>query len=409
MVIIQPFKGIHYRTLRKDGIQNFICPPYDVIPVEERAWYRQVSPYNIVRLELPQGKNKYLTAQSIYKKWITKHVLEQDSSAAFYIYSQSFNNLTDSKIYTRYGIFVALKAEPFGKNVRPHEHTFKKYKNDRLRLYNATKLNISPVFGIFSDNNNRITKFIHSYCLKNQPVNDFYDKYHTRQRLWVVSSPELCDNISKMFKKTVVYIADGHHRYETGVMYAKNNRGIDSAQYCLVGLTAMEDPGLLVLPTHRMAVLKNKIELNKLFNELRTYFVFTPVNNFVPKKNITCIISYLGKKFSVKLTPKGIAEIRKMHPRASNIYRQLEVTVLHSLLIPKLPVHEVRYYKNFSDLSSDSKKYAGNKVFSIFLPSPRIKDVKAVANNSEFMPHKSTYFYPKLPTGMVMYSLKNSR
>ena len=420
MAEIRPFKAVKY-NLQNVDIKKVTAPPYDVISEKQQDELYKISDKNIVRLILGKEiagdddiNNKYKRASEFYQKWQDDKTLIQEDKEAIYIYMQDFE--FDSKKYTRTGFLCLLKQEPlFGGTIYPHERTLSKPKADRLNLTRACKTNFSPIFGLYNDNGG--VKQIISETIKNNPEIDFYDENNERHRLWIVKDDSKLSKIVSELKDKKIFIADGHHRYETAMNYAKEmkEQGIDgNFNFVLTFLCDMDDKGLAIFPTHRV-VNDSSINLEKFMKDLEQYFVIqksskntikSDLETEYNKKNIAfglyngndCFVLVLKDKAGLKNLING-----------SEYYRELDVAVLESLIFEKIlnfskeDIAEQKHLKYIKDFSETIEAIDSKKFNLAFIMNPtRIEQIKNVSLAGEVMPQKSTYFYPKLLTGLVL-------
>src|SRR6478752_4184341 len=258
MADISPFAGLRYATERVGDLASVLCPPYDVISEDERRELEARHPENVVRLELPRGLDeaRYTMAARLLASWTTEGILKPDAREAFYLYEQQFGHA--GQRYTRRGFFAAVRREPFERRVvLPHERTLSAPKEDRKRLLRATHTQISPVFGLYRDAGGAARAIIDE-AAAGAPAVDATTTDGVRHRLWVISAAPAVDGLRALLAEKQILIADGHHRYETMLGLAPELRPIDVAagaaasDYAMMFLARAEDPGLLVLPTHRM-------------------------------------------------------------------------------------------------------------------------------------------------------------
>jgi uncharacterized protein (DUF1015 family) len=405
MAEIKAFNAVRYS---KEVITNFICPPYDVINDAEKEKLKNLSPYNIVNIELSDPsskKNKYKNAAYLFEKWRKECVLTKDCEPALYFYEQIFE---DHGIkMTRRGFFAALKLENphLGKSaIKPHEKTLAKPKADRLSLLKAVKANISPIFGLFDDDK----LFAVETCKKisrRAPAATARDKEGTFHKLWAVTDEDIIKDMEKYIAVKKIFIADGHHRYETAWHYSHEKKEKDKKyspdnayNYVLTYLCPIEDPGISIWPTHRVIEEPKDLEEN-----IEKYFDVYPSKYFqrFSKKEIQPMLLYKDGKYRVLMVKKE-SLLKKNMPGKSKAYRNLAVSALHYLLIPKADASEFTYVK--SDKEAVMLAGKTNKIAVIVPPTP-VSSLKAIGLNNEMMPQKSTYFYPKLASGIVMRTI----
>ncbi|MDR1695850.1 MAG: DUF1015 domain-containing protein [Endomicrobium sp.] len=402
MAEVKPFSAVRYS---KENISNLICPPYDVINDAEKKRLQKLSPYNIVNIELsdPKGKkNKYANAADIFKTWLAGGVLKQDDKPAYYFYEQVFKD--QGKKMTRRGFFAALKlVDPHsGKGaVKPHEKTLAKPKADRLSLLKAVKANISPIFGLFDDEK-RVMVELCKKAAKKVPSASAKDKEGVFHKLWVVTDEKILKTVEKYLAAKKMFIADGHHRYETAWNYSQEQKAKDKKysadkayNYVLTYLCPMEDPGISIWPTHRVIGEPKDLEA-----DIEKYFDVHPAKDFqkLSKKEIQPLMIFKGGKSRV-LTVKSESILKKAMPDKGKAYRNLAVSALHYVLIPDIEAAEFTYVKNDKEALALARKTGK---IAIIVPATPVESLKAISLNNEMMPQKSTYFYPKLASGIVI-------
>ncbi|MDR1433926.1 DUF1015 domain-containing protein [Candidatus Endomicrobiellum devescovinae] len=406
MADIKPFRAIRYS---EENITNFICPPYDVISPSEKERLQKLSQFNIVNIELPDQtnkNNKYRNAAELLHLWQDEGVLVRDDIPAFYFYEQVFN---DHGIkMTRRGFFAALKLEnPHSQkgSIKPHEKTLSKPKADRLSLLKATKANISPIFGLFDDERHIIVDICKKIAKRN-PSAVAKDKDGVFHKLWTVDDKDIIKTLEKYLLNKKIFIADGHHRYETAWNYSQERKEKDKHysqysdyNYVMSYLCPMEDPGISIWATHRVIEAPDNLESN-----IEKYFDVHLAKDFqkLSKKEIQPIMIFKDGKYRV-LTIKKDDFLKKAMPKKSKAYRNLAVSALHYVLMPNIEASEFTYVKDDKEAVLLARK-TGRMV--IIVPPTPVQSLKAISLSNETMPQKSTYFYPKLASGIVIASVK---
>lgn len=404
MVDVIPLKGYTYNKEKAGNLSRVVALPYDVINRKMQDKYYKSSLHNIVRIILrkEKDKQKYIKAASCLNDWIRANVIIKEEKPAFYVIEQTF--FIGKKNFKRFGVFCLVKLESFGKKkILPHERTFPKHKKDRLRLMMRCKAHLSPIFGIYPgmlDLESIIGK------IKNKPDMNFNlvdGNQKVKSSVWKVQDEGSIKNIIRYFRNKKVFIADGHHRYEVSKLIKqkmkKKNHGTKnySWDYTLFCLISMQDKGLIVLPTHRAVKFFKKTDINGIKKALSSDFIVKEAGFFDYKKTI---VLYDGKKyFSIK--PKNEGFVKKIKLKRSLVWKRLPTAVLHHLIFKKLPdIQEVVYIKDEKEVVDliDSAKYD----VGFLLPGISSKSIRDIAVRLEKMPPKSTYFYPKLPTGVVI-------
>ncbi|MDR2812071.1 MAG: DUF1015 domain-containing protein, partial [Endomicrobium sp.] len=340
MAEIKPFRAIRYS---QENITNFICPPYDVISPLEKERLQKLSQFNIVNIELPDDRtnknNKYKNAAELLHLWQNEGVLVCDNIHAFYFYEQVFNN--HGIKMTRRGFFAALKLEnPHSQkgSIKPHEKTLSNPKADRLSLLKATKANISPIFGLFDDEC-RIVVGICKNIAKRNPSSVAKDKDGVFHKLWTIDDKDIIKTLEKYLLNKKIFIADGHHRYETAWNYSQERKEKDKYysqysdyNYVMSYLCPMEDPGISIWATHRVIEAPDNLEAN-----IEKYFDVHLAKDFqkLSKKEIQPIMIFKDRKYRV-LTIKKDDFLKKAMPKKSKAYRNLAVSALHYVLMPNI-------------------------------------------------------------------------
>jgi uncharacterized protein (DUF1015 family) len=432
MADIRAFRGFRYDLGRVGSLSDVVAPPYDVVgPDLQEKLYRQ-SDFNAIRLELAREEpgdtdteNRYARAARTLKEWVNGNVLRQDTSRSLYIYEQEF--AAEGKTHTRRGFFARVRLEPFGKGkIFAHEQTMSGPKEDRLKLYRATGFNLSPIFSLYPDHDGAVAKLLDPFTLKGPPL-VAKDHLGVTNRLWVVSDTNTVSAVVGLMGPKPLYIADGHHRYETGLKYLEERSAAGEvpdneapANFTLMMLVGMSDPGLVILPTHRLIGGLGAVNTEQLEKVLAEHFDI--VERCGPSAKAAW--EYLqmdgsqnalgfgttadGRWFVAKLRdPSVMAELAADH---SAEWQGLGVSILHKLVIERLLREKVggtpvcRYVHTLQEVTDD---VAARKCqVAVLVPPVTMEHVEQIAGNLETMPAKSTYFYPKLLTGMVFNSLK---
>ncbi|MDR2709221.1 MAG: DUF1015 domain-containing protein [Elusimicrobiota bacterium] len=400
---IKPFNAWRYSHA---NLTDLICPPYDIISQEEKKKLQKRSTYNIVNIELSdptETANKYRNAAAIFKTWQKEEILVCDENPAFYLYEQIFE-YKGIKM-TRRGFFCALKLDdPHSQkgSVKPHEKTLAKPKADRLSLLRATRANVSPIFGLFDDDKKFIEKLCAKISQKRAPNATAFEKQGVVHKIWAVSDEHILKDIEKFLANKKMIIADGHHRYETAWNYSQERKEKDANfsadkdyNFVLAFLCPIEDPGILILPTHRLIDEPADME-----NNIAKFFDVWQEKDLpkLLKKDVQPLIIFKNNKKRV-LTIKNETLLKKAMPKKCKAYRNLAVSILHYILMPKIDPSDFVYVHDDKEAIIRAKKE--NKI-AIIVPATPAKALKAISLNNEMMPQKSTYFYPKLASGLVI-------
>ncbi|MEE0265605.1 MAG: DUF1015 domain-containing protein [Acutalibacteraceae bacterium] len=427
MAIIKAYKGLRFNCEKAGKICELVCPPYDIINDEQREGYINTNPCNIIRLELPKGENRYEQAADILNSWLADGTLIKEDKPAIYIYEEEFTAY--GKRNSIKGIICRVKIEEFSKGViLPHEFTLSKAKEDRLNLMKATNCNFSQIYSLYMDGGNNTLGKIDALSA-GKPDIELADCEDVVHRMWIITDENAISEICNDFIDRKLYIADGHHRYETALNYrnylrenGKAKEG-DACDYQMMMLVDMEHPGLVVFPTHRLVRDLESFDAEKVLESCREYFDITEYEDIATiETNLMELYNegkkayafYSGNKRYSLLVLKDMEIIRQLLPDASKPTQELDVTVLHTLILEKVfgidPENMAKqinltYTKIFDEAISSVD--TGKAQCAFILNPTRVSEIRDVASNGEKMPQKSTYFYPKMITGLVMNQLED--
>lgn len=422
MANIKPFKALRFNTKIAGNIKDLVSPPYDIINDKQYKNYIDSSEFNIVRLGLPKGIDPYNNAKHLLNEWIKNGILKKDEQDSIYIYEEEFNLSGQNKKIR--GFICLVKLEEFSKKIiLPHEETLSKAKEDRLNLLKATSCNFSQIYSLYIDEQNKTTSIINTACSR-KPDIETTDSEHLTHRIWQITDKNIIDNLSKQFANKKLYIADGHHRYETAINYRnylKENNIIKNespANYTMMMLVNIADEGLVVFPTHRLIKNINNFNSDEVIYKCRPYFEIEQKNNIhtineelniLYNENKKAFAFYCGEKKWTLFKLKNNINIKELVPNCSESLLNLDVTILHNLILDKAFGINKENMKNQSNLSytrstNEAIESVDNKAFQCaFILNPtRVTEIIDVALAGEKMPQKSTYFYPKLITGLIM-------
>ncbi|CAN5909655.1 DUF1015 domain-containing protein [soil metagenome] len=432
MAEIRPFQGVRYDMARVGALTDVVAPPYDVIGPDLQARLYDASPYNVIRLELnreepgdTEGADRYTRAAGFLKDWRKQGVLREDQDPAFYLYHQIFE--VEGQPHTRRGFFARVRLEPFGEGrIYPHEQTLSGPKADRLALYHATGFNLSPIFGLYPDPENAVLAAVEDGIVDRTPL-EATDHLGVLHRLWPINDPKSLTVAQGLMADKAIFIADGHHRYETGLKYRSERAEAgelsgpdDPANFCLMMLVGMSDPGLLILPTHRLIQGLPFLTTGKLAERLAPEFeiedfgegpsgcraAWQEIELHGDQDMLGFGTVVDGRWCTARL--RSDETMDALVPDHSPEWRSLGVSILHELVLKKL----------FGDLRAEATRYvhlidevlentrAGNCDLACLVPPAGMEHVESIASNLEKMPPKSTYFYPKLLTGLVLNPLR---
>lgn len=421
MAQISPFQALRF-TENAGCAKELCCPPYDIISEEQRKNYLQTNPHNIIRLELPrEGVNPYENAKKCLDEWLNTNQLKKDDKKAIYLYEEEFS--VNDTIYHLNGFICAVHLEEFSKGiVLPHEETLSKAKQDRFDLMCATECNFSQVYSLYDDSDNKVENILNK--LANQkPSIEFCDDDKIIHRLWIVPDNEDVQAICKLFAEKKLYIADGHHRYETALRYKQHriDNGLDvgNSDCMMMFLCSLQNKGLVVFPTHRVIHNTQNFDSKEFLNFAEKYFYVMPLKSYdCIEKELSTIYEGNGKAFgyydgkeSYLLVIKNIDQMQSILPNASKALRELDVTILHTLLLEEFfginkEVMAAGGRLTYTRDANEAKSLTDENADCCFILNPtRVSEIRDVALAGEKMPQKSTYFYPKLITGLVMNKL----
>ncbi len=427
MAEIRPFAALRYTDAAGDVSKN-VCPPYDIISESERLAFLEESENNIIRLELPKGDSPYEEAARSLRRMEEDGILAKDDRVGLYIYEEEFTAYGEKKKVK--GIYSLVKLCEFSEGVvLPHEETLSKAKEDRFNLMSTTFCNFSAIYSMYTDEERIIRNKIDELSARTPDV-EFPDKDGIIQRLWCVYDEEAIALITKAFADKKLYIADGHHRYETalrfrkkliadGVITSPDHKG----NYCMMMLVDIDHEGLVVFPTHRLLKYIPDFDFKRSLDKIKEYFTVEKLactrclerklSESTDKTAFGCFDGETPYLLTMKEDEATKAALSAMLPGKSEAYKSLDVAVLHSLILEKvfgIDKENMANQLNLTYTRSSEEAFEGvkNGAFQCaFLLNPtKVRQIKDVALADEKMPQKSTYFYPKLITGLVMNELE---
>ncbi len=418
MAEVRPFPGIRYRLDRPEAAADVICPPYDVISPAQQAALRDRHPQNVVRLELPEDfdsdttdDNRYTRAAGLFRRWLAEGVLQPDGAPCLYVYGQRYQ--VEGGAQERLGLVAALKVEPYEAGVvLPHEQTFPKHKEDRFRMLTTAQAQFSPIFGLYSAPELAVRQSLDQVAA-GEPAAVAVDPEGVEHRFWPVADAEFAAWAAEVFQGRQVFIADGHHRYETALRHRNERRELEPdaplgpADYVMTFLVEMDDPGLVLLPTHRLvrAGLPAPDEiLSRLDGAFTREAVSLEEAGSLRHHQIGLVLPG-GQAWRLTLADTGALE--RLDQEHSPAWRDLDVAVLHRLVFQELLGLEgtgaIVYTRDPAE--ARERVVSGEFQAGFLLPAPNVEELKAVAGAGDKMPEKSTYFWPKAVTGLVLYPL----
>jgi len=422
MTKISAFKALVYNEEKIKDLSKVVCPPYDIISQKKQKSLHDSSPYNLVRLELGEdipGDDKYVRAAELFDGWLREKILLQDDRPGIYFYNQQY--YIERERRSRFGFIALLKLGENGNSVFGHEHTHLEPKEDRLKLIRQVKANLSPIFVIFQDKK-RITQQVWNKHIKNKrPFLEVTDDEKTLHQLWRLDDQDVLASMQAAMEKENIYIADGHHRYEVACAYKDEARnglsaatGEEGFNYVMAYFTCVDSLGLTILPIHRLVRLSENIDTEILALKLKDYFSVEEIKDrvdffFLLKKagRSEHVLGMYYKRKHWLLRLRNIKLLDKINTGKPIEYRSLDVSILNGLVLEKIlsldPLD-----KTCVTFSPDTEELIGkcdsdNSYVSFFLNPTKIEQVVSVALKGEKMPPKSTYFYPKVLSGLVIH------
>jgi uncharacterized protein (DUF1015 family) len=434
MVEVTPFKGITYNKEKIRNLDDVMSPPYDIISPEMQETLYDKHPNNFVKLILGkqfsddnEHNNRYTRAKEQFDEWLKKSILAQSDKLAIFPYKIDYEIKNKKK--TMSGFFILLKLDPEYKLVKAHERTLSKPKEDRLNLMRTCHANLEPIELLYIDETDLIMKKINKTL--DEPIIDVegYDGF--THRLWKLEDEKVISMISEKLKDKILFIADGHHRYQTAINYANeikqktgNNDKNAPFNYQMVILANMFGDGLSILPTHRL-IKKNDINIDSLVKKLQDYFIVEEKNVKSSKENLKSLSKkikneietenshkfamYLKNRYYI-LTLKDEKLMDQFASDHSKIWRTLDVSILHKIILEQLiGINEknLEDHVKYTRVDEEAISFVneGKYDLSFFINATKIDELKAVADAGEHMPQKSTYFLPKMLSGLVMYKM----
>jgi uncharacterized protein (DUF1015 family) len=451
---IIPLKGLRY-SAKTGPMDRLVTPPYDIIDETAQKKYYQNHPCNIIRLEYgkvfpddDENNNRYTRAAADFIAWRKEGVLEREEIPAIYRYEQKF--FYKGELKTRRGFICGVKLQPYEEGeILPHEETIPGHKADRLALMQACESNFSPIFGLFADKEDIVGKLLLSGANDQPPDVSFVDENGQEHNLWVITETEIIKHLQQVMRDKRIFIADGHHRYETALEYKRQRRIKETRQdhehlydYIMMTLVNLYDPGLVILPTHRIIRNIPDLSLESLLEAVRKDFT---VESFALNENYKKMPEFLRllweRKESACISHTHPPSSKENHTHAFGLYGggntvylltlkdgalsrsfgekgcgafnrfKLDVQVLQNLILDLIPNMREGREEDYVSYTRDEEKAlkavdAGEYQLAFFLNPTSIEEVVEVAAKGGKMPRKSTYFYPKLITGLVINLLK---
>jgi uncharacterized protein (DUF1015 family) len=414
---VLPLQALHYDLDKVGALADVVAPPYDVIDAEQRDELVGRDEHNVVELDLPQdpgGGDPYEHSAELLAKWTDEGVLTRDDEPQIWALEQDYTAPDGSKL-TRRGFLARVKLAPYGEGIRPHERTQPGPKEDRLKLTRATRHNLSPIFALHPGN-----AWQHlEPALGGDPWGEVTDSDGTTHRVWRVGDPAVHEAVAAELEPGELLIADGHHRYETSLAYQQEVGPGGDADYVLMALVSLEDPGLTVFPTHRLisGLADDSEKQEALGTGLKEIFDVeqVPTNDLDPSgAEGVGVFGYMDSHFqrSFRLSLRDTARVDEAMADQSGAYKTLDAAILEELVLKGIlgmttddiaAKRGIGYTPHIGEVLK--KLTAGDYQAGFVLRATPVDQVRAVAAAGETMPPKSTYFFPKLLTGIAFNPL----
>lgn len=446
MAFIAPFCGLRFNTDKITRMEDVVTPPYDVIDERGQADLLEKNPYNMIQLDLSKNftvesltEERYQQAKALFGQWQKEGVLVRDDSPTIYLYYIDYTHPSGRRL-TRKGLVALVRLAEFSEGiVKPHEKTFREVTTDRLRLIDTCQAQFSKIFSLYPDDRDEVISTLEA-ARPQSPLCSALDQDGCKHTIWAVTDQAVVKQIQEMFKDRPVYIADGHHRYTTALqlrelMHERQGKvAVDSPyNHTMMYLCGMEDPGLSVLPTHRLVRIPEKIPAEKLVDKLKQGFQAEEINSGSRESLVAEVLSRMdennlqdtmfglyhpGEDRCFLLTLDKAAIGGSIVAKQPRVLQQLDVVVLSDLVLEQYLGldHDkcaqeklVDYYSDPDAAIDGAVKISGadetiTPVLFLMNHTP-VRQVKEVADQDLVMPHKSTYFYPKILTGLLINKL----
>ncbi len=440
---VKPFRAYRYDEERAGDLSQLVTPPYDIIKGTMIDKLQAQSEYNIAWIiknkpedSDTEDNNQYTRARDHFNKWVNEDILKQDDVESFYVYGQDFE-IEGQKLF-RFGFIGLIELEEFATSapesgkfsgVLQHEETLPKDIEDRLSLCRSCMANFGQIFVIYPDHEGKVDSVLERN-MKKDPVGDITDDEGIRHRLWQIDKKEDTDEISALMKDNYVIIADGHHRYKTALALSKENPDLESAKFRMLTFVNISNPGLVILPTHRLVQNLENFSKDTLLNQIHEFFdvktfgssddMFKQMDKtFKEGKHSFGLFIDDGNFYCMTL--KEVSIMDNLLSTNSKELRRIDVAILHTLILDKMLGIDkeklsqgtvkgggyVTYIKGIGDAVDESiKAVKGNSQAIFFMNPTRVDEVEAVSKDFECMPQKSTFFQPKVWTGFTINKLR---
>lgn len=421
MTLMKPFKAVHYNPEKIDDFSQVVCPPYDVIGKDQQTRLHNLNPYNFIHVDLAkesskddETNNKYTRAQKAFQEWLSTGIMVEDEKPAIYFYKQEYK--VQGQRHSRLGFIALMKLQDEGESrIYPHENTHSAAKEDRLKLCTALQSHLSSIFVCFSDKSRKVESIFTKDVASQKPFVDVMDEDGVRHVLWKFTAEAQIKEIQQALEDQPMFIADGHHRYEVAQQYRKLKQknkpktGQPSTfDYVMTYFTNIESRDLKIFPIHR--VIK---KLPRSIDFLEEFFRIDRIKN---KDEFPILLAKAGRNESaigfytrdsvqlLRLKNKGLID-EHIH-EGSKDFRQLDATILKYFIFDRVGIasEDITYVKDTSQAMSMVDNHEAQAAF--ILNPVQVQQIRAIALNGERMPPKTTYFYPKVLSGLTVYKME---
>jgi uncharacterized protein (DUF1015 family) len=424
MTQIRAFNAIIYNQEKVKDLSKVVCPPYDIISVSQQHYYHILSPYNLIHVLLGKdipGEDKYKRAADYFDAWLKNRILIQDEQPAIYFYSQQYKIKGETKI--RLGFISLLRLEDQKSSVFAHEHTQLEPKEDRLKLIRRVKANLSPIFVVFPDTKRIIQRIYQKYMPDKKPFIDLSDDERVIHKVWRLEERQILDDIRLKMHNENIFIADGHHRYEVACTYRDQMRrksvsltGQEGFNYIMAYFTNADSRGLTIFPIHRLVKLNPQFDLGDFMHALADYFDIEEVKDktrffFLMEKagSTEHVLGMYKNKRHWLLRLKNVKLPDRMIADRPPEYRSLDISILNYIVIKKIlrvDPEDKTSIEYIHDADELIQRVDSDAAYIAFILNPvRMQQIMSLALKGEKMPVKSTYFYPKVLSGLVINKL----
>ncbi len=424
MTKIRPFKAIIYNQEKVGDLSKVVCPPYDVISPSRQEYFHKLDEHNLIHILLakdaPQG-DKYSRSAKYFQDWLKEKILIQEEKPGIYFYSQQYKVRGEKR--ARLGFICLLQLDPGKPSVFGHENTRVAPKEDRLKLVREVKANLSPIFVVFGDKKRLIQRIFKQELADKKPFMDIVDDDNVSHKLWRITDPRILKDIQEGMESENAFIADGHHRYEVGCIYRDEMKeklgkitGEEPFNYVLSYFTDVHSRDLTIFPIHRLVRLDHQPDMNSFLKKLQEYFYVEEVKDktrffFLMEKagqSEHVLGVYKDKRYWL-LRLKNVKILDSVIKDKPADYRALDVSILNFIVL-QLALGVDSADKGHIDFSSDAEEFiekvdSGPDHIAFFLNPVKIDQIVAIALSGEKMPPKSTYFYPKVLSGLLINPL----